>query len=173
MKLRAWWPYYIFQLMLCAELWLKMFERLSFPSGKTLLKFFYLMQKPNSLVIIRLALADKLVGLIWISVWLEAAGAILFSSCILVTLKLRQSRQTCQLAHIHFWLKNWANLWLHIIGQFFKHILPRERQQICKKQGDSIFIFKTRSAISLLAFWSHWNTGTDGKFVGGLMAKIV
>jgi hypothetical protein len=52
----------------------------------------------------------KLVGLIWISVWLEAAGAILFSSCISVTQKLRPSRQTCRLAHVRFWLKNWAKV---------------------------------------------------------------
>jgi hypothetical protein len=52
--------------------------------------------------------SGQVCGYLQISMWLEAAGAILFSSCILVTLKLRPSRQTCQLAHVHFWQKNWA-----------------------------------------------------------------
>jgi hypothetical protein len=45
---------------------------------------------------------------------------------------------------------------------------PTNLWTLSEKQGDSMFIFKTSSAIYLLAFWSHWNTETADKFVGSL-----
>jgi hypothetical protein len=40
-----------------------------------------------------------------ISVWPKSS----YLFCFLVTLKIAASRQTCQLAHVHFCLKNWAS----------------------------------------------------------------
>jgi hypothetical protein len=52
----------------------------------------------------------------------ENSWIMLFSSCILVTLKLAAGRQTCRPAHAELGLKDWANVKeymqkLHVVMQ--------------------------------------------------------